>query len=95
MGVSPTALPEWGRGVRRGRAEQRICQAGLSRTFIACFTVSTILFCIQVGEPDPASLTEQELLALRDEGIVEMLGYRQDIAALYAQSHIVCLPSYR
>ena len=23
-----------------------------------------------------------------------MLGYRQDIAALYAQSHIVCLPSY-
>ena len=50
-----------------------------------------------IGEPDPAnpaSLTDQELSALRNEGIVEVLGYRQDIAALYAQSHIVCLPSY-
>ena len=51
-----------------------------------------------VGEPDPAnpaSLTEQEFSILRDEGIVEALGYRKDIAALYAKSHIVCLPSYR
>lgn len=50
-----------------------------------------------IGEPDPgnpSSLTEQALSALRDEGIVEALGYRKDIAALYAQSHIVCLPSY-
>ena len=51
-----------------------------------------------IGAPDPAnpaSLTEQELSALRNEGIVKVLGYRKDIAALYAQSHIVCLPSYR
>ena len=51
-----------------------------------------------IGEPDPAnpaSLTDQELSALRNEGIVEALGYRKDIAALYAKSHIVCLPSYR
>ena len=50
-----------------------------------------------IGEPDPGnptSLTEQALSALRDEGVVETLGYRKDIAALYAQSHIVCLPSY-
>ena len=51
-----------------------------------------------IGEQDPAnpaSLTEQEFSVLQNEGIVEVLGYRKDIAALYAQSHIVCLPSYR
>ena len=61
-----------------------------TRAVKACFWL--------IGEPDPGnptSLTDQELSAWRDEGIVEVLGYRSDIPALYAQSHIVCLPSYR
>lgn len=44
---------------------------------------------------NPTGLTEAELCALREEGIVELLGYRRDIPTLYAQSHVVCLPSYR
>ena len=44
---------------------------------------------------NPTGLAEQELQALREEGVVEFLGYQKDIPDLYAQSHIVCLPSYR
>lgn len=43
---------------------------------------------------NPTGLTESELDALRDEGGVEILGYQGDIPALYARSHIVCLPSF-
>lgn len=51
-----------------------------------------------VGEPDhgnPTSVTESDLLKWKEEGVVEFLGFREDIAELYAQSHIICLPSYR
>ncbi len=51
-----------------------------------------------VGDIDrgnPTALTDDELTILHQEGIVEFLGYRTDIAALYAQSHIACLPSFR
>ncbi|SIT67211.1 Glycosyltransferase involved in cell wall bisynthesis [Ectothiorhodosinus mongolicus] len=44
---------------------------------------------------NPTGLTESELQSLRDEGVVEVLGYQKDIPALYAKAHIVCLPSYR
>lgn len=49
------------------------------------------------GTPDPdnpSTITEAELSAWQVEGIVEILGYRSDIAQLFSQSHIVCLPSY-
>ncbi len=51
-----------------------------------------------VGGPDsgnPASITETEFARWREEGLVECLGERSDIAALYRQSHIAVLPSYR
>lgn len=51
-----------------------------------------------IGDEDPgnpASLTTQQLQAWNDEGIVEWLGYRTDVAKLLTQIHIVCLPSYR
>ena len=51
-----------------------------------------------IGSPDPGnptSITPEELAIWRDEGLVELPGYRNDITAQYAQSHIVCLPSYR
>jgi glycosyltransferase involved in cell wall biosynthesis len=49
------------------------------------------------GAPDPknsASLTDIDLRALADLGVVEVLGYQEDIPNLFAQSHIVCLPSF-
>lgn len=44
---------------------------------------------------NPTGLTEAELHALREEGVVEVVGYQTDMPSLYARSHIVCLPSYR
>jgi len=50
-----------------------------------------------IGEADPcnpSTVTEAELGQWRDAGHVRLLGYRKDIAHQYAQSHVVCLPSY-
>ncbi|MGO1765995.1 glycosyltransferase family 1 protein [Advenella sp. S44] len=49
-----------------------------------------------VGNPDPgnpASVTQEDAQSWGDR--VQWLGERSDIAALYADSHIVVLPSYR
>jgi glycosyltransferase involved in cell wall biosynthesis len=51
-----------------------------------------------VGAPDgdnPAGIPEQQLRAWRDEGVVEWWGWRDDMAAVYRQCAIVCLPSWR
>jgi|GEM_PF-14423 len=48
-----------------------------------------------IDPPNPASLTEAELAAWRREGVVTLLGERDDIAEVYGASHIVVLPSYR
>lgn len=51
-----------------------------------------------VGDIDPGnptSITYHELEKWRSEGIVEYLGYRKDIAQVFAQCNIVALPSYR
>jgi glycosyltransferase involved in cell wall biosynthesis len=45
-------------------------------------------------EKNSSSLSENELQYIRDEGVVEILGFRHDIPSLYAQSHIICLPSF-
>jgi len=50
-----------------------------------------------VGEPDsanPESVTSEELQFWQAEGIVDCLGFRSDIAALFSQANIVVLPSY-
>lgn len=60
------------------------------RGFIARF--------ILVGEPDfenPASITVDQLLTWQKGGMVEWWGRREDMPHVLAQSHIVCLPSYR
>jgi glycosyltransferase involved in cell wall biosynthesis len=49
-----------------------------------------------VGEPDPGHPSAVPLRTLerwREAGDVECLGWRHDVPALIAQSHIVCLPS--
>lgn len=51
-----------------------------------------------VGAPDdqnPASISLNKLNDWNDSGVVEWLGHRDDIPKLLAESHIVCLPSYR
>ena len=50
-----------------------------------------------VGEPDPGnptSVSHGELDGWRKEGLVEILGFRPDIATIFSASHIVVLPSY-
>lgn len=49
------------------------------------------------GSPDPgnpSSVTQTEVNAWIDEGLVDYLGYRSDIANLFSQSNIVVLPSF-
>jgi len=50
-----------------------------------------------VGAPDfdnPTSISARELDDWRSEGVVDVLGHRNDIADLMNDSHIVVLPSY-
>jgi glycosyltransferase involved in cell wall biosynthesis len=51
-----------------------------------------------IGEPDPgnpATVTDRQLGAWNSVPNLRLLGFRKDIASQYAQSNIVCLPSYR
>lgn len=51
-----------------------------------------------VGAPDPAnpaSISEAQLKAWQDEGLMTWLGQRSDVADLIKNSHIAVLPSYR
>lgn len=51
-----------------------------------------------IGSADPGNLTsvtEAELDQWRKQGVVELMGFRSDIAEQYAAANIVCLPSYR
>ncbi|MGO3131102.1 MAG: glycosyltransferase family 4 protein [Alcaligenes sp.] len=53
---------------------------------------------VVAGSPDPgnpASISDQEWQSWQQQGVVECLGERSDIAQLYAQAHIAVLPSYR
>lgn len=51
-----------------------------------------------VGEPDgdnPASISQAEIGAWVQEGIVEHWGFRNDMPEVYRSSTVICLPSYR
>lgn len=53
---------------------------------------------VLVGEPDhenPASVSAEQLQKWQKDGAVEWWGRRNDMPNVLAQSHIVCLPSYR
>lgn len=53
---------------------------------------------ILAGEPDPknpASISRAQLQAWHEEGIVQWVGFCDDIQSLFSQSSMVCLPSYR
>lgn len=44
---------------------------------------------------NPASATAEWLTKQQNDGVVEWWGYRADMHTVFAQSHVVCLPSYR
>lgn len=51
-----------------------------------------------IGDPDehnPASISPGILASWRSDRMVELLGFRSDIARLFSCSHLVVLPSYR
>lgn len=53
---------------------------------------------VLVGDSDdhnPASVSGSQLRAWHESGVVEWWGRRNDMAAVFAGAHIVCLPSYR
>jgi glycosyltransferase involved in cell wall biosynthesis len=53
---------------------------------------------VLVGDPDPenpASIPVPRLQQWQQEGVVEWWGWRQDMPAVFANAHLVCLPSYR
>ena len=61
-------------------------------------TRGRVVRMLLVGAPDdqnPASIPIKTLNEWNASGVVEWLGHRSDIPELLAQSHIVCLPSYR
>lgn len=50
-----------------------------------------------IGDPDPGnpySITPEQVDAWAADGVVEVLGHRLDVPELYAQAHVVTLPSY-
>jgi glycosyltransferase involved in cell wall biosynthesis len=44
---------------------------------------------------NPTSIAQAELDGWAAEGVVDLVGYRSDIARQYVAANIVCLPSYR
>jgi glycosyltransferase involved in cell wall biosynthesis len=51
-----------------------------------------------IGDSDldnKTSIPKEFINKWKEEGIVEFLGFREDIASQYANAHIICLPSYR
>ena len=48
-----------------------------------------------LDENNPSGLSIDDLSKIKEDSHVEFIGYHDDIAALYAKSHIICLPSYR
>lgn len=77
----------WGKGVGEFvEAARRLKTHGVKARFAL------------VGAPDkgnPAAVPEEHLARWREEGVVECWGSREDMPDVYAQSHVVCLPSYR
>lgn len=89
-GVPLVVLPArmlWDKGVGEFVEAARILAAGGVRARFAL-----------VGEQDdvnPAAVPPARLAEWKASGVVECWGLRDDMPEVYAQAHIVCLPSYR
>lgn len=89
-GVPVVILPSrmlWDKGVREFvDAAGQLKKRGISARFVL------------VGDADPhnpSAIPTEQLTAWHAEGAVEWWGRRDDMPAVFEQSHIVCLPSYR
>jgi len=77
----------WDKGVAEFVAAARILRA---RGTVARFAL--------VGDADPGNpmtVPIRQIRAWAEDGSVECWGWLEDMPAVYARSHIVCLPSYR
>jgi glycosyltransferase involved in cell wall biosynthesis len=77
----------WDKGVREFVAAARLLKA---RGTDARFAL--------IGMPDaenPACVPSRKLAQWQAEDVIEYWGQRDDMPAVYAQAHVVCLPSYR
>lgn len=53
---------------------------------------------VLVGSIDagnPSSMVEDEIIEAHNKGFVDYLGQRSDVANIYQNAHVACLPSYR
>jgi len=89
-GIPLVVLPArmlWDKGVGEFVAAARTLQAeGLHARFAL------------VGDSDnenPASVHASQLRAWEKEGVIEWWGWKENMADVYAQAAIICLPSYR
>jgi glycosyltransferase involved in cell wall biosynthesis len=89
-GVPVIVLPArllWDKGVGEFVEAARILRArGVGARFML------------VGEPDPAnpaSISTEQVTDWVKGGVVEHVGWVNDMPSVFAQAHIVCLPSYR
>jgi len=48
-----------------------------------------------LDQANPSAISDQEMSVWTKEGLIEWWGKCSDMAEVYQQSHIVCLPSYR
>jgi glycosyltransferase involved in cell wall biosynthesis len=54
-----------------------------------------LVFCGDIDPSNPSSLKKEQLIQWDKEGLILWKGPTQDIANVYAKSHIAVLPSYR
>ncbi len=89
-GIPMVVLPArllWDKGVGEfATAARLILEQGVKARFVLA------------GEPDtdnPSSVPMEQIARWSENGIIEHLGWVSDMPKLLAESHIVCLPSYR
>jgi glycosyltransferase involved in cell wall biosynthesis len=89
-GTPVVVLPSrllWDKGVGEFVAAARLLRArGVEARFVLA------------GDPDaanPASIPSAQITRWVEDGVVEHLGWVDDMPRVFAQAHIVCLPSYR
>jgi glycosyltransferase involved in cell wall biosynthesis len=50
-----------------------------------------------VGAPDPgnpSSVSEKDILRWREQGFIEVMGFRSDVAEIFSKSNLIVFPSY-
>ncbi len=77
----------WDKGIGEFvQAARQLLQGGAQARFVL----------VGAADPDhPDAIPETQLQEWQNEGIIEWWGQKNDMLMVFAQAHIVCLPSYR